>query len=208
MSMTIRTFPLGSLQTNCYLIHTASEAVVVDPGGDPAVVVRYLEDNGLTLTHILNTHMHFDHIHGNAALQEATGAPIYACPEDAYLLAPEFGGARYGLPETPDFAFKPLQEGEITLMGRPCMALHTPGHTLGSLSYYFADAKALFAGDVLFQRSVGRSDFPGGNAAVLQNSIRQKLFTLPLDTVVYPGHGPETTIGEERRSNPYAAIPA
>ena len=206
--MIIKTFPLGPLETNCYLIHNATEAVVVDPGGEPGALLQYLSQNKLTLTHILNTHLHFDHVYGNAPLAAATGAPILANPEDAYLLRSELGGGGgYGLPKVPPFEYQPLKEGEITLLGKVCRVLHTPGHTLGSLSFYWADAQALFAGDVLFYRSVGRSDFAGGNAATLAESIQGKLFQLPAATVVYPGHGPTTTIGDEQRSNPYVAMP-
>ena len=205
--MQIRTFPLGPLETNCYLLHTESDAVAIDPGGDPATLVHYLEKQKLTLTHILNTHMHFDHVLGNAALHEATGAPILANVTDKYLLQSEFGkGGGFGLPKVPAFSYESLAEGTVTLLGQSCKVLHTPGHTLGSLSFYWASASAVFAGDVLFYRSVGRTDLPGGDSATLRASVQEKLFLLPPATTVYPGHGPSTTIEDERRSNPYFGL--
>lgn len=202
--MRIHTFPLGPLETNCYLLVQGAEAVAVDPGGNPAAVVDYLNTHGLKLTAILNTHLHFDHILGNAGLSEATGAPIYANSLDDFLLNSELGsGGGFGMPTTPAFSHKELDEGEAEFMGRRCLVFHTPGHTPGSLSFYFPEARAVFAGDVLFHRSVGRSDFPGGDGNALRDSIRSKLFTLPEETVVYPGHGQSTTIGAEQRGNPF-----
>ncbi len=205
--MRICTFALGPLETNCYLLHSDTEAVAIDPGGDPATVLSYLEKRSLKLTHILNTHFHFDHVLGNAALSEATGAPIMASKADAYLLRGEFGsGGSFGLPPVPPFEYQPLEEGRVTLLGQSCSMLHTPGHTLGSLSFYWPSSSALFAGDVLFYRSIGRTDLPGGDSDTLRSSIQEKLFLLPPSTVVYPGHGPSTTIEDERRSNPYFGL--
>ena len=202
--MRIQLFPLGPLETNCYLLVEGSDAVVVDPGGNPASLVQYMADNKLRLAAILNTHLHFDHVLGNAELAKATGAPIYACPKDEYLLQSEVGsGGGFGLPKVPPFTYTALEEGRTTLMGLACEALFTPGHTRGSLSYYFPSEGVLFAGDVLFYRSVGRADLPGGDAATLSDSIRRKLYTLPDATVVYPGHGPSTTVLDEKRSNPF-----
>lgn len=205
--MHIKTFPLGPLETNCYLLTEGNEAVAVDPGGNPASLVQHLNANNLKLVAILNTHMHFDHVLGNADLAQATGAPIYACAKDGYLLQSEVGsGGGFGLPKTPPFDFIPLDEGDLVLMGLACKALFTPGHTMGSLSYYFPAAGALFAGDVLFYRSVGRTDLPGGDTDALRDSIRNKLFVLPGETVVYPGHGPSTTIDAEKHSNPFVGV--
>ncbi len=205
--MQIYSFPLGPLETNAYLLVQGDEAVAVDIGGDPSSVIQYLNKNKLRLTRILTTHMHYDHVLGNAALAQETGAPIYACTRDEYLLQPQknaFG--MLVMPSVPPFAYDPLDEGKITLMGLPCSVFATPGHTPGSLSYYFPQAGALFAGDVLFYRSVGRSDLPGGDSATLGNSIVNKLFTLPPETVAYPGHGPATSIGDEKRSNPFVGM--
>ncbi|MDR3073157.1 MAG: MBL fold metallo-hydrolase [Deltaproteobacteria bacterium] len=201
--MRIYTFPLGPLETNCYLLVEGNEAAAVDPGGSPDAVTRYLDANNLKLTAILNTHLHFDHVLGNAELSAATGAPVYANSLDGYLLRPEMSASRYGLPDTPPFAYVNQEEGATTLIGLSCRILHTPGHTPGSLSFYFSSAGALFCGDLLFHRSVGRTDLPGGDTDALRDSIRRKVFTLPPDTVVYPGHGPATSVGDEQRMNPF-----
>ncbi|UZP68960.1 MBL fold metallo-hydrolase [Desulfovibrio mangrovi] len=202
--MQVKTFPLGPLDTNCHLAWHDGLAVAVDPGGDPARVVTFLEKNNLKLTHILNTHLHFDHIYGNQALQEATGAPILACSMDAYMLDSELGtGGMWGFPKVTPFAFETIEEGDHTFMGLPCKVLHTPGHSPGSLSFYFPDGGVVFVGDLLFYRSIGRTDFPGGSLNALKGSVTTKIFTLPKETVVYSGHGPETAVGDEQLNNPF-----
>lgn len=202
--MQVRTFPLGPLDTNCHVAWHNGLAVAVDPGGDPAEVVDFLKKNGLKLTHILNTHLHFDHIYGNQALHEATGAPILACSKDGYMLDTELGsGGMWGLPKVTPFAYETIDEGEYTFMELPCTVLHTPGHTPGSLSFHFPDAGVLFSGDLLFYRSIGRTDFPGGSMDDLMSSIKRKIFVLPKETVVYSGHGCETSVGDEAMNNPF-----
>ena len=203
--MHIRVFPMGPLETNCYLLSENNEAVVIDPGGNPAAALRHMKDSGLVLARILNTHLHFDHILGNADLAKATGTAVYASKADDSLLE-STSGTRFGLPPTPAFLYEDLEEGDITLLGQPCRVLHTPGHSPGSLSYYFPEAGAVFVGDVLFYRSIGRSDLPGGSEVVLGASIRSKLYALPPQTYVYPGHGPVTTIGDEMRENPHYRV--
>lgn len=207
MIMQIRSFPLGPLDTNCHVAWNGTLAVAVDPGGDPAEVVDFLKANNLTLTHILNTHLHFDHIYGNQALHAATGAPILACAKDAYMLDSELGsGGMWGFPKVTPFAYETIDEGEYTFMGLPCLVLHTPGHTPGSLSFFFPDGlgvPAVFVGDLLFYRSIGRTDFPGGSMADLTKSVTRKIFTLPGETVVFSGHGLETSVGDERLNNPF-----
>lgn len=202
--MEIKTFPLGPLETNCFMLIEGKEAVVVDPGGAPDPLLKELEQNGLTLTHILNTHFHFDHIYGNKALAEATGAPILAPQGDEELLSTEVGGGGFmGLPKVAPFTFDPIELGETLFMGLPCSVLPTPGHSPASVSYYFPTALAVFVGDLLFQRSIGRTDFPGGSLETLQQSVRERIFTLPENVAVYPGHGAKTTVGEEKTHNPY-----
>lgn len=202
--MRIHTFPLGPLETNCYLLTEGGEAACVDPGGNPSAVVRHLAAGNLKLTAILITHMHFDHVLGAAALAQETGAPVYANERDDFIIRCGLSSGRsFGLPDTEPFASTNLDEGEITLMGLTCKVFATPGHSPGSLSYYFPSAGAVFCGDVLFHRSVGRTDLPGGDSDVLRESIRTKLFKLPSETVVYPGHGPATLIGDELRGNPF-----
>lgn len=202
--MEIRTFPLGPLETNCYLAHADGQAIVVDPGGDPAPLIAFLQEKELKLTHILNTHLHFDHIFGNDALQEFTQALIYANQEDAYLLDTELGkGGVWGLPKVDDFTFKPLSPGELTLLGSTCQALHTPGHTPGSLSFYFPEHAVAFVGDLIFNRSVGRTDFPGGDFETLRRSVIERIFSLPDEVTLYSGHGPATTVADEKNHNPF-----
>ncbi|MDR3175872.1 MAG: MBL fold metallo-hydrolase [Desulfovibrio sp.] len=202
--MQIASFPLGPLETNCFVIHNDSEAVAVDPGGPPASVLRYLDAHKLTLTHILLTHLHFDHTFGVAQLAAKTGAQILASEEDRYMLANEMGGGGvWGLPRVEKFDFQPLAPGEITLLGAVCKVIATPGHTPGGLSFYFPTLGAVFSGDTLFFRSIGRSDFPGGDFNVLCASIRDVLFRLPGSTAVYSGHGPATVISDEKRKNPF-----
>ncbi len=200
----IQTFALGPLETNCYLYTDEACGFVIDPGGDPQAVVDTLTKDGLRLEAIVNTHLHFDHIHGNAALQNATGAPIYAPSADETLLQTEVGaGGFMGLPEVPPFSFTPLELGRWQLCGLDCRILPTPGHTQGSVSLYFPELQAVFVGDLIFARSVGRTDFPGGDTATLAASVREQIFTLPAETVIYPGHGPQTRVGDEAAHNPF-----
>jgi glyoxylase-like metal-dependent hydrolase (beta-lactamase superfamily II) len=199
--MEVHTFSLGWTATNCYLIVNGPEVLAVDPGDDPAQVVDFLKKKGLSLAAILNTHLHFDHISGNAALAKATGAPIYLNKADLFLLDAIYG-RRTAAHTIEPFKYQALEAGEITLAGLKIMVIHTPGHSPGSLSYYLPDHDALFSGDVLFYRDTGRSDLPGGSRPILENeTIRGKLYTLPDQTVVYPGHGPSTAIGEEKMEN-------
>lgn len=202
--MQVKTFPLGPLETNSYLLVEGDRAVAVDVGGAPSAMLRYIADKGLTLERILLTHLHFDHTLGVAALHEATGAPVSASAGDADLLQSELGrGGFMGMPAVSDFPLETIAPGETTLLGQPMTIFHTPGHTPGSLSYYFPQAKALFSGDLVFYRSVGRSDFPGGSSQDLLNAIRDTVLTLPPETVIYPGHGPDTNVGQEALHNPF-----
>jgi hydroxyacylglutathione hydrolase len=202
--ITVHTFPLGPLETNCFLLVKNGSAVAVDPGGDPAKVLRTLERETITLTHVLNTHMHCDHIYGNLELSRRTGAPILGSPKDEFLLSTEIGGGGFmGLPRVSEFAYEPLEPGESAFLGEPCMVLSTPGHTPGSLSFHFPESKIVFVGDLLFYRSIGRTDFQGGSMETLLRSVREQIFTLPGETVVYPGHGPETSVGDEKVHNPF-----
>ncbi len=202
--MQVRTFPLGPLDTNCHVAWHNGLAIAVDPGGEPAEIIAFLNANNLRLTHILNTHLHFDHVYGNQALQQATGAPILACSRDGYMLDTELGrGGMWGFPKVTPFVYEAIDEGPRTFLERPCTVLHTPGHTPGGLSFYFPDDNVLFAGDLLFYRFVGRTDFPGGSESDLRDSITRKVFPLPGETVVYAGHGMQTTVGDERLNNPF-----
>ena len=200
----IRTFPLGPLQTNCYLVAHDGEALVIDPGGAPDAVLDHAAANDLRIRQILNTHLHFDHLYGNQALHRATKAPILVPEKDVPLLSSGLGSGNYmGMPGVESFTYDAIGEGELTLIGLQCQALFTPGHSPGSLSYYFPGLNAVFVGDVLFAGSIGRTDFFGGDLETLLGSVRSRLFSLPPSTMVYPGHGPATTIQEEQRTNPF-----
>jgi len=167
-------------------------------------MLRFLTKQGITLTHILLTHLHFDHTYGVQALHEATGATVLAGSKDGYLLDSELGlGGFMGLPKIKNYAYTPIEPGEFEVLGQPCQALFTPGHTSGSLTYYFPKGGVAFAGDVLFYRNIGRTDFPGGSMDTLLASVKEQIFSLPDETVVYSGHGPETSVGDEKLHNPY-----
>ncbi len=202
--MKIKTFPLGPLQTNCYVLADDAEAVVVDPGGDPAPVLTDLQENGLKLTHILNTHLHFDHTYGNRALSDATGAPVICSADDLSLLQSELGaGGTFGLPLVDTYTPTTIEPGKHAFGKFSCTIFHTPGHSSGSYTFYFPEAKAAFVGDLIFYRSIGRTDFPGGDLDILKKSVQQHIFTLPPETRLLPGHGPETTAGDEMNHNPF-----
>jgi glyoxylase-like metal-dependent hydrolase (beta-lactamase superfamily II) len=205
-------YTLGPFEQNAYLLVGPSgrEAAVVDPGFDSGAILRDVERRGLAITLILNTHGHLDHVAGNSEFKRRTGAALAIHPLDRPYLAqlPE-QAANFGLrvepsPE-PDLD---LEEGcDLHLDGVLLETIHTPGHTPGGVCLAFDDR--LLVGDTLFAGSVGRTDLPGGSWEILRASIRDKLFRLPASTVCYPGHGPETTLAEERRSNPFVAdVPA
>lgn len=202
--MSIAVFPLGPLSTNSYIIDNNGHACVIDAGGDPAPILDYLQENKLTLDAICITHLHFDHLYGVAELAEKTKAQVYVPAGDGPLANTESAnGGIWGMPPVRPFNAIPLALGPTTIAGMKCLVLETPGHTPGGVSLYFPAEKAVFTGDTLFYRSLGRTDFPYGNHQQLLASIKQKLFTLPDDVTAYPGHGQATTIGEERLHNPF-----
>lgn len=204
--MEVRKFVLGYLTTNCYVVScpVEKEAIVIDPGGEVESLLNYLHQEGLSLKYIVNTHGHGDHIQGNGQLKEATGAKIAIHERDqAMLKKPAKNLSRY---TGKDFASPPadllLAEGDSVRWGKESLeVIHTPGHTPGGIS--LVGNGLAFTGDTLFAGSVGRSDLPGGSMTDLLTSIREKLLVLPPETRVLPGHGPETTIGAEKESNPF-----
>jgi hydroxyacylglutathione hydrolase len=201
---------VGPLQTNCYIVGDAAtrEALVIDPGGDADRILEALDRLNLKVKLIVNTHGHFDHIMANRELVEATGAPLAIHAADNGMLSNPlrsfalFVGKMRPSPSATVF----LDEGSrLTVGATEFQVLHTPGHSSGSISLWCPAEKVVFCGDVLFNMGIGRTDFPGANHRTLLQSIQDKLFTLPDDTVAYPGHGPETTIRYERTHNPFLA---
>jgi hydroxyacylglutathione hydrolase len=214
--MIVKMLTVGALGTNCFVVwcEETKEAVVIDPGfsteneGKKAVL-HLIEANGLHVKYIINTHGHADHTSGNGVIKKATGAPILIHTLDAPLLG-ESGkdwASMFGYQITsPPQADKTLEEGDTISFGKQALTvLHTPGHTLGGISLVGTDC--VFVGDTLFQGSIGRTDFPGGNYKDLIKSIKRKLATLPDNYTVYPGHGPTTTIGAEKKNNPFLLSP-
>jgi len=206
--MILESFPVGPLQANCTILgdEEAGEAIVIDPGDEVGRIHRRLTELGLTLKQILLTHAHIDHVGGALRLKRLTGAPIFLNDADLPLLDTMNVQASWvgmATPETapPDGS---LEDGQLVgLEGYPAQVLHTPGHTQGSVCLHFAPLKLLIAGDTLFAGSIGRTDLPGGNYGQIIESIQTRLLALPDETRVLTGHGPETTIGAERRSNPF-----
>lgn len=205
--MLIVALPVGLIQTNCYIAgcEETLEGAIIDPGGHPDRILAEVERCGLAIKYVLNTHAHFDHTDANGALVEATGASLALHPLEQPLLAASGGAALFGLQADPS---PPpdldLHDGDELEVGHLTFkVLHTPGHTPGHVCFYEASEGVLFDGDVLFYRGIGRTDLPGGSWQQLKDSIQRVLFALPGETVVYSGHGPATTIGEEKRLNPW-----
>jgi hydroxyacylglutathione hydrolase len=197
---------VGPLETNCYLVYCDStlECAVIDPGAEAERIIPAVVESGLKPVVILNTHGHIDHIGANRDVKERFRIPLRIHQLDAPLLEKSqqfelgfFLGAKDSPP--PDGS---LQDGEILVIGREeLVVIHTPGHTRGSVS--FLGGNILFSGDTLFNGGVGRTDLPGGSARDLEASIRERILRLPPETVVLPGHGPWTTVGAEKESNPF-----
>jgi hydroxyacylglutathione hydrolase len=199
--------PVGVIQANCYLAacEQTLKTAVIDPGGHPARILAEVKRRGLEVTHILNTHGHFDHTEANGALKAATGAQLAIHRADIPLLQASGGAAWFGLQAEPSpLPDIELDDGDELQVGDLCFTvLHTPGHTPGHVSFYEPAAAVVFDGDLLFAGGVGRTDLPGGSWNDLLDSIKRVLFALPDETKVYSGHGPVTTIGAEKRDNPW-----
>jgi glyoxylase-like metal-dependent hydrolase (beta-lactamase superfamily II) len=180
--------------------------MVIDPGDDISAIVAILKKHQLKVSLIVITHAHIDHIGGAKKLRDLTGAPVYMHEGDSVLaanLAMQAAWLGIETPENPGIDRLAREGDQLTVGAVDAHVLHTPGHTQGSVSLYIPAEKKLIAGDTLFRGSVGRTDLPGGDARAIANSIRGKLYTLPEDTIVIPGHGDETTIGREKVSNPF-----
>lgn len=198
---------LGSCATNCYYIHKEgkTETVVIDPADRGTYIYEKIKEKGLSVAAVLLTHGHFDHILGVKELQAATGAKTYLLKEEVPLSSdPEknlsgWTGTQVSL--VPDVE---VSDGEeLTLAGIIFKVLATPGHTDGSCCYYLKEDGVVFCGDTVFLESVGRTDFPTGSGSKLLNSVREKIFTLPDDVKLYPGHGDATSVEHEKRYNPF-----
>jgi glyoxylase-like metal-dependent hydrolase (beta-lactamase superfamily II) len=206
----IRTLTSTPFEENCYVVWLPGrgDAVVIDPGLEPEIILDFLRDEGLTPSAILNTHGHADHIAGNEAMKEAfPTVPLIIGANDAPLLASaELNlSAPFGFSIVSPPADRLVKEGDVVeTAGLRFEVLDIPGHSPGHVVFVVRDTPiVVFGGDVLFREGVGRTDFPGGSSRLLYDGIRGKLYTLPADTVVYPGHGPVTTVGHEMGNNPF-----
>lgn len=205
MNLVRKSFPVGPLQCNCTVLGDSESGTgyVFDPGGNPDRIMAAVADLGLKIIGIVHTHAHLDHFLAAGDIRSQTGAPIWLHCSDKFLWDNlEQQCAAFGVPYTP----QPdpdhwLEDQQALDCGGLC--IHTPGHTPGSSSFYFEDAQLLLAGDTLFLGSVGRTDFPGGDSRALKQSIQQRLYRLDEAAVVVTGHGPETSIGREMRTNAF-----
>jgi glyoxylase-like metal-dependent hydrolase (beta-lactamase superfamily II) len=205
--LNIETFTDFTFGTNSYLVwgEGADRAVLVDAGLNTELILDFIRKEGLNLEAVLLTHGHPDHLVGAAEVAEATGADVYLNSIEAKVveMMPDMILAMLGIDElkTPE-EFKPLEDGQILeFAGLTIKVLHTPGHSPGSVSFLVDDA--LFDGDLVFRGSIGRTDFPGGDFGTLMRSVKDKIFVLPPETKVYPGHMGMTTVGWEKRTNPF-----
>ena len=200
--------PVGPLQCNCSIIGDESthEAMVIDPGDDIEDIVAIIDQNKLRVKQIVITHAHIDHVGGAMKLRARTGAPILLNQNDYALLKMlDVQGSWLGMKPPGKVEVEAGLAHDETLRAGSLSAnvLHTPGHTEGSVCLYFPTEKMLIAGDTLFARSIGRTDLPGGSFEKIMHSLHDRVLALPDDTAVIPGHGPVTTIGEEREENPF-----
>jgi hydroxyacylglutathione hydrolase len=207
-TMICRTFSVPPLGCNCSILGdpVTKQAIVVDPGGAHEHILKQTQDLGLTVVSVLHTHAHFDHFLASGEIKKATGAVLCLHPADRPLwdileVQCKMFGVPYAPVPSPDYW---LQDDEkIVLGGQTWIALHTPGHSPGSMCFIFETEQLLLAGDTLFRGGIGRTDLWGGDFVAIERSIRDRLYTLPEDTRVITGHGPETEIGFEREYNPF-----
>ena len=204
--MIIEKLEVGPIMANCFIVgcESTKEAVVIDPGDDSDQILMKLAEFGLNVKYLINTHGHFDHVSANKRMKEATGAPIAIHPEDEHMFSELSQSAKmFGLEsENSPPADILLNDGDEVKFGEITLkVIHTPGHSKGGICLYTEGQ--LFAGDTLFANSIGRTDLPGGDYATLISSIKQKVFAFADDTIVYTGHGPETSIGREKATNPF-----
>ena len=203
--MILKKLEVGPLATNCYIVGSESskEGMIIDPGDEAEVILKKAKDLGLDIKYIALTHTHIDHIGALKEVKEATGAEVAIHNDDAQALQKNsvntMLGLSYPMPPPPD---RLLKDGDgIDIGDLHFVVLHTPGHSPGGIC--LLGQGVVFSGDTLFNYGIGRADLPGGNYNQLMNSIQTKLMVLPDDTIVYPGHGSDTTIAAERRGNPF-----
>ncbi len=205
MPIQVQTIVSAPFEENSYVVWDGPECVIVDPGFEPDLIVDFITSRNLQVAAILNTHGHVDHIAGNAAMKKAyPDAPLMIGRGDALMLtdANVNMSAAFGLPIVSPAADRLLDDGEtLEIAGFKFQIMHIPGHSPGHIVFY--QPGILLGGDVLFRESIGRTDFPGGSLALLLSGIRTKLWPLPDDTIVYPGHNEPTTIGHEKNENPF-----
>lgn len=207
----IHSFVFGPFQENTYLLYTDErECVIIDPGcyyeDEKSQLLGYINEHTLTPRILLNTHCHLDHVFGNKMVADQFGLTLHLHPkEETVLSMAPASGLMFNLPfDNYQGVFKFLKAGDwVEISGDRLEVIEAPGHSPGSICLYSAAQQFLIGGDVLFNRSIGRTDLPGGNHETLLHSIRERLFVLPDDTVVYSGHGEKTTLGEEKRFNPF-----
>ncbi|WP_210486842.1 MBL fold metallo-hydrolase [Rufibacter aurantiacus] len=207
----VKFFTFNPFQENTYVLYdNTKECVIIDPGcadkQEQQELQQFIQTQGLKVVRLLNTHCHIDHVLGNKFVADTYGVPLEIHEEDLSVLraVPTYSAA-YGFPQYQEvLPEKFLKEGENVRFGETELeVLFTPGHAPGHVVFYHPESKNLIGGDVLFNRSIGRTDLPGGDYNTLIQSIRTKLFSLPDEVTVYPGHGPSTTIGEEKAGNPF-----
>lgn len=208
MGIEMKTLVVGPLDVNCHILwHTDDRtAVIIDPGGDADLIEQEIKSRDLSVRFVINTHGHFDHVGANPALCASLGVGLAIHPADAALLerAPE-QALSFGLTTPAQPAPKLLLEDKavVTAGSLSLEVIHTPGHSPGGVCLYIEERRIVFTGDTLFAGGIGRTDLPGGSYETLISSIKHKIFPLGDDVVVYPGHGPASTVGQERATNPY-----
>lgn len=212
--LTIKTLPVNLLQENCYIVSDdTKDCVIIDCGAqyqqEFRAIQQYIESNLLKPVHLLNTHLHFDHVWGNPFIRQTYGLRTEASTRDQQIYDnisqqfEQFLGANL-MPDFAETIARDLDEGDEVHFGtHTFQVIATPGHTPGGICFYCPEEKVLFSGDSLFYGSIGRTDLPGGNVSSLVNSLKNKVITLPTDVQVYPGHGPATSILQEKQFNPY-----
>lgn len=207
MNLAIRMMVLGPVQTNCYFLinEDTKEVLIVDPADRAQKIIEWINSEGLKPTAILLTHGHFDHIMGVAGVKKEYNIPIYASKDEVEVLAdPQINVSTIMGAYLSMKADKLFSDGDVLeLAGMKLKVISTPGHTIGSVCFYMEEEKVLISGDTLFEASVGRSDFPTGSSRQLIESIKTRLFVLPDDTDVFPGHGGTTSIAYEKAHNPF-----